>query len=237
MTMKTKLGQVKPSVGDSDRSSTFPQEHREDGYRVLWVARRDGVQPLYGVPDDTIVPGRTLDGPPTHIASTLDLRPILSTLPPGPTYDWACREHERIFTYWITCSDSRIGAVRAFVNASQHDTLPESWQQRVANDAQGVSHYVCTFSATLSQARSLGAQQKALQGLADLPGDVRFFQAIANIDGFSGIMKESRQPTRLAQSLYKPGDLFQTDVEEVAGQRGQTITDQDVLDATGLTLA
>jgi hypothetical protein len=36
--------------------------------------------------------------------------------------------------------------------------------------------------------------------------------------------------------LYEPGDLFQTDVEELSDHRGHSFTEQDALDASGLRL-
>jgi len=72
--------------------------------------------------------------------------------------------------------------------------------------------------------------------LSDLPDDVHFFQCVADIDGFSGIKKESRQPTTLESALYKPGELFQTSHADASEKRGTTFTEADVLDTTGLTL-
>jgi len=146
------------------------------------------------------------------------------------------RRWSRIFRYGITCSAGRIAPVRAFVRASQRDTLPSDWQERPAEDDNGGDHYLCTYTATLSQARALGAEQMALDGLGDLPGDITFAQAVAGVDGFSGIEKESRQPTVLPPQRYEPGDLFQTDVSALADRRGVTVTEEDVLEATGLAL-
>jgi len=151
-------------------------------------------------------------------------------------FDWATLQHGSVFRYWITCAARQLQGIRSFVRASQADELPADWSERDASGPDGGAYVLCSYTATLRQARALGAEQTALEGLGDIPGDVHFFQSVAPIEDFTGIKKESRQPTHLSRTLYEPGDLFQTDVEALADQRGKPFTEEDVLEATDLTL-
>jgi len=159
-----------------------------------------------------------------------------STGKQAATDEWQ-RQHGRVFRYWITCPDTRLPAVRSFVRASQADTLPTDWTEEAATDAEGTAYTVCTYTATMDQARALGAEQRAISGLADIPGDVSFFQAVAQIDGFSGITKVSRQPSQIAEATYAPGELFQTNQTDAGDDRGTAWSEGEVLSVTGLTLS
>lgn len=146
------------------------------------------------------------------------------------------RQYERLWRYWITTPDPQLPGVRDFVAAAEAGGLPEGWTEKAAQDSAGDLHTLCTFLLTMDGARSLGAEQSALMALADLPEGVFFFQTVAQVDGFTGVERQSRQPTQLETALYEPGDLFQTSHPDAAGQRGSAFGEPDVLDATGLTL-
>lgn len=146
------------------------------------------------------------------------------------------KSHSPIFQYWITTPDTQLSGVQDFVAAAEAGGLPASWSETPAEDAGGAAYTLCSFRLTMDGARSLGAEQSALMALADLPADVFFFQTVAPIEGFTGVEKESRQPTTLESQLYEPGTLFQTSHPDAAGQRGGAFGEADVLEVTGLSL-
>jgi hypothetical protein len=146
------------------------------------------------------------------------------------------RRYGRVWRYWITTPDAQLPGVRDFVAAAEADDLPEAWTEKAAEDGTGEPFTLCTFRLTMDGARSLGAEQSALMTLADLPEGVFFFQTVASIEGFTGVERESRQPTTLDSALYEPSNLFQTSHPDAAGQRGSAFGESDVLDVTGLTL-
>jgi len=142
----------------------------------------------------------------------------------------------RVWRYWITTPDAQLLGVRDFVAAAEAGGLPQSWNETAAEGPDGGAHTLCSFRLTMDGARSLGAEQSALMALADLPADVIFYQTVASIEGFTGVEKESRQPTTLEPQLYEPGTLFQTSHPDAAAQRGTAFGEADVLDVTGLSL-
>jgi hypothetical protein len=152
---------------------------------------------------------------------------------PSDTYH---RRHSQIWRYWITTPKNLIEGVRQFVAAAESGGLPEGWTEKTAEDAHGDHYVLCSFSLGMDGARSLGAEQQALGSLASLPDDVHFFQRVADLDGFTGVEKQSRQPTALSRQLYAPQDLFQASHPDASEMRGTSITESDVLSLTGLTL-
>lgn len=146
------------------------------------------------------------------------------------------RTYGRVWRYWITTPDDLLAGVRRFVAAAEAGGVPDDWGERQANDGSRL-FTVCSFRLTMDGARSLGAEQEALMALADLPDGVHFFQRVAEIPGFRGVEKKSKQPKELpTPTSFAPQALFQTNHPGAAGERGGRWTEQDVLDTTGLTL-
>jgi len=146
-----------------------------------------------------------------------------------------------LWRYWITTPDEYLGAVHAggvkdFVATAGEGSLPSDWDEKPAEDDSGTPHTVCTFTMTMAQARALGSEQRSLETLGSTPDDVHFFERVADIDGFTGVEKTSRQPTTIESQLYAPTELYQTSHADAADHRGAAFTEADVLSVTGLTL-
>jgi len=204
------------------------------------------------IPDTTQVstmPGRNDDehvnGTPSEVVSERDWTPAVhtdeGTIDKQATKDRWLRRYGHIWFYWIITPDQYLGAVhdggvKDFVAAALEGSLPSDWTEKVAQDDTGTSHTVCTFTMTMDQVRALGSEQRSLETLGSVPDDVHFFQRVADIPGFTGIERVSRQPTEIASQLYAPTELYQTSHPDAADARGTTFTEADVLDTTGLTL-
>lgn len=152
------------------------------------------------------------------------------------------RETVPIWRYWITTPDEYLGGVKSggikdFVAAAGGGSLPPDWTEKSAEDDLRVAHTVCSFTLTLDGARALGSEQRFLQTFGSTPSDVHFFQRVADIQGFSGIERVSRQPTKTPSQLYAPTELYQTSHPDAADARGGGFDKSDVLSVTGLTLA
>lgn len=145
----------------------------------------------------------------------------------------------RMWRYWVTTPSSAIEGVRQFVAAAESGGLPQDWTEQAATDGS-TDYTLCSYTLTMDGARSLGSSQRALvsdlTGLNDLPDAVDFFQRVADIEGFSGIERVSRQPTEIDSQIYTPTELYQTSHPDAGDARGTTWTESDVLDTTGLTL-
>lgn len=176
-----------------------------------------------------------------------DVTPLWSAdvvAPDGTTTslpDAMYESHADLWEYWITTPDEHFGAVggggvKDFVAAAGNGRLPSDWSEKAAEDDAGSPHWICSFGATMDQARALGAEQKAVETLASLPESVHYFQRVADLSGFGGIEKVSREPTELSSQLYEPAELFQTNNSDAGNDRGTTFSESDVLSSTGLTL-
>ena len=145
------------------------------------------------------------------------------------------KQFSRLWAYWIITPKSEIDGVRAFAGTAGQGQVPPDWTERPATRDK-TDYVVCTFSLTMDEARALGSAQTALRWRGGVPDGVDFFQRVAEIDGFSGVEKESRQPDALGQQLYEPGELFQTSHPEAGAKRGEHFGEADVLSVTGLNV-
>jgi hypothetical protein len=187
------------------------------------------------------VPSSGFDGTPLEVARRFGYTPLIGTLDTdrhANLYQQSILEAYDVFRYWITVPQVRLSPVRAFVRAAFGDELPETWTETNAIDEDERAYAIVSFTATIPEARSFGAQQQAIEGLASIPGDTSFFQAIIDsYEGpFSGLTKASRQPTKKEPTTYPPGSLFQTDIEELSSNRGQQFSQLDVISAAGLSI-
>jgi len=208
----------------------------EGDWALLWVRHRGQVSRLQRASEGD-APGRlTYASDPEPVVRDHEMRPLLPTLPPSDLRDWAIKRHERLFSYWITAPADLQPGIQRFVAAAEEGGLPPDWTTHPAEDGAGDAHVVCSFTLTFCGAASLGAEQDALGTLASLPANVHFFQCIADIEGYSGLERVSRQPTELPAQVYAPGTLFQTSHPDAASDRSSKFTESDVLTTTGLTL-
>jgi len=219
----------------TDRIEGSSTTDQEGDYIRLWCLDGQG-QPVALIRTGS-AGGKNLT--PVELCMNKGWRPVIEDIDPqthSAFLDWAVRTHERVWRYWITTPDAQLSGVRDFVAAAEAGGLPADWTETPIEDADGTAYTLCSFRLTMDGARSLGAEQSALMALADLPSGVFFFQTVASIEGFTGVEKESRQPTTLDPQLYEPGTLFQTSHPDAAAQRGSAFGDADVLDVTGLSL-
>ena len=208
----------------------------DEAYTRLWGRTDSGAVMLSWIDDGQ-------GSPPKKVAKARGVALAREKLDPSDDqglYDWTVRQHEKVWCYWVTTPSAQVQGVRDFVAAAEAGGLPHDWTEKAAEGNSGTSHTLCTFRLTMDGARSLGAEQSALlsgvTGLDSFPDGMHFFQRVADIDGFTGIEKQSHQPDTTPSALYTPGDLFQTSHPDAAAERGSAWTESDVLSATGLTL-
>jgi hypothetical protein len=143
----------------------------------------------------------------------------------------------------LTTSPNAAG-IKQFVAAAFAGETPPTWTtQQVTSDGETPTHILASFRASYDEAKSMGAEQAALEMLADLPGDVVVVQRVVDEPDFEGWRSTSRLPTPREEQLYQPGQVYQLlapaiydpakDAEE-DDPRGKTLTDDDILTAYGL---